>query len=252
MTTLSDIPPQEPIPGQASGIVQYEPGRINWHRLVDDQYSTDEAGKVKIVHIGTVGGKPAWADGFMLEVAEVPPQLMKLKKYRERAKVDDKPRDFTELVPTITVSDPVVRPLARAKEEKTPVPRGLPSVIYMSDNGHEFTAQTKYIDYFVARYSDAQFVMQKQNTPLVVRSKGKTVGVIMPVKVEDTLLLQFRDFLKIKPVAEPEKPPPPAGVTVADMEAKYSSVELKEMARRAGISPTGTKRELCRALIKSG
>lgn len=41
-------------------------------------------------------------------------------------------------------------------------------------------------------------------------------------------------------------------VTVAEAEAKYSAVELKDMARKAGISPTGSKRELCQRLIKEG
>ena len=41
-------------------------------------------------------------------------------------------------------------------------------------------------------------------------------------------------------------------VTVADCEAKYSAVELKDLARRSGISPSGSKRDLCRELIRAG
>ena len=48
-----------------------------------------------------------------------------------------------------------------------------------------------------------------------------------------------------------EKPTEPV-VTVADCEAKHSAVDLRGMARRAGISPSGSKRELCRALIRRG
>lgn len=39
---------------------------------------------------------------------------------------------------------------------------------------------------------------------------------------------------------------------ILELEPRYSLSELKDMARAAGISPTGTKDRLCRSLIRIG
>ena len=39
---------------------------------------------------------------------------------------------------------------------------------------------------------------------------------------------------------------------IMELEPRYSVSELKDMARAAGISPTGTKDQLCRSLIRVG
>jgi len=231
----------------ATNVVRYETSkRINYNRLVEDQYSAEESGKVKLVHIGTVAGKRAWANGFMLEISEVPPHLKSLKKYRERAlDVYGKPRDFTSLVPDASPDDTIVRPLARTTELKDDWP-AKPSITYLASDGKEFTAQTKYIDYFLIRYPDAQFIMQKANSPMRVASKGKPVGVIMPIKTEDEVILQFRDFLRAeRPVVKAKT----RREQIWDFDYNHTLEDLKKMAREKGVSPSGTKHEIIGRLI---
>lgn len=253
MTELSAGLPRIPSTDWAREIVKYEPGRIIWSRLVEDRAWRDEP-SVKVVHIGTVGGKSTWADGFMLEVAEVPERLKALKKYREVTHdPEGKPRVFDQLVPEITPQHVTVHPLATIVGEKE---YRKPDIAYLSDNGNEITAQGKYIDYFVNRYPDAQFLMKTPREPLVVRVKGKSIGVIMPMDTSPEVKAQVREFLRKEAPPEPPIRPPvkPAEITreqIWEMDYNHTLDELKKMAREKGVSPSGTKHEIIRRLTES-
>jgi len=251
MTGLSAELPRIPSTDVAHEIVKYEPGRIAWAKLVDDSPTG-----LKIVHVGTVEGKPAWADGFMLEIAEVPERLKALKKYAERAETPDgKPRIFDPLVPEITPQHVAVRPLATIVGEKEGRQQFRKAdVTYLAGDEREITIQTKYIDYSLSRHPDAQFVMHLSTMPLVVRVKGKSLGVIMPITTSNEIMLQVRDFLRVEvPVEPPPRPPvEPVKITreqIWEMDYNHTLDDLKAMARERGLSPSGTKHEIIRRLL---
>ena len=251
MTGLSVGLPCIPSTDVAHEIVKYAPGRIAWAKLVDDSPTG-----LKIVHVGTVEGKPAWADGFMLEIAEVPERLRALKKYAERAETPDgKPRIFDSLVPEITPQHVAVRPFATIVAEKESRKQFRKAdVTYLAGDEREITIQTKYIDYFLARYPDAQFIMSTPSTPLVVKAKGKTIGVIMPIETSTEIMLQVRDFLRVGAPVEPPPRPPVEPVKIAreqiwEMDYNHTLDELKKMAREKGVSPSGTKHAIISRLL---
>ncbi len=262
METGSFFPelPAMPSVDNAEEIIPYEPPRrYSFTKLVD-------AG----VHISTVEGEPAWSDGYMMQVSEVPEGLKKLKRYWVRSGPDDKPRDFDALIPDMPPDAPVVTPLAVIKGRA-----GIPGeTVYLAEmrkflepygrpyEGAEIAIDRKYVDYFLFRYPRAEFVMRHKASPAVVRDKGKLVGVIMPIFADPAVLQSAQDHVwtrvfpaptpPVSPVEPtPPKPRPPA-MTVGEAEMTYSLRQLQQMARTAGLSPVGSKRVLIRNLIQAG
>jgi len=259
--------PAVPAIEEAEQIIKYEaPKRISYSKLVETTEMLE--GKVKKVHIGTVHGEPAWADGFMLEVAEVPEGLKKLKHYWEVLGPLDKPKDFDGLIPDLPPGSPMVTPIA------TVIGRpGLPETVYLADlnaftrgeqpEDREIAVQKKYIDYFRLRYPRADIFMKHKASPVVVKDKGKIVGVIMPLFIDPTVLQLCRDHVwdwveegKTKPWLPPTPEPPVEKAapvrSVAEAEMTYSLRQLQQMARQAGLSPVGSKVHLIKTLMKQG
>lgn len=248
-----DRAPQIVTIADAEEIVKYEPAKtISYAKLIDDRVYFSEQ-SVKVAHIGTVQGEPAWADGFMLEVSEVPDKLKALKKYRE-AKGEDKPRNFDHLIPELGSDAITIKPLA------TILRAYLHSdVVYLADTHAEIAVQKKYIDYFLIRYGAPFFVVKGptkafQQTPLVVKhvSKfhegGRVIGVIMPIQMAREVMEKCWLFVRGTPVPQETVKP-----SLTDLESFYPRKELERMARNAGISPSGkSKRELCRELVNKG
>jgi len=271
METGSFFPDVPAVPAieEAEQIIKYEtPKRISYSKLVETTEMLE--GKVKKVHIGTVYGEPAWADGYMLEVAEVPEGLKKLKLYWEVRGPEGEPKNFDGLIPDLPPGSPLVTPLA------TVIGRpGLPETVYLADMRAflqgmqpiamegEIAVQKKYIDYFRVRYPRADIFMTHKSSPVEVRDKGKIVGVIMPLFIDSTVLQLCRDKVwswveegKTKPWLPPTPEPPvekrPPTMTVTQAEMTYSLRQLQQMARQAGLSPVGSKVHLIKTLMKQG
>jgi len=247
--------PQVPSIDKAGWIIKYETAkRIVWSKLVEKRRWPSDAG-IK-VHVGRIHySQPAWSDGFMLEAAEVPTPIKKLKGYWES--LDEKIKDYNHLLPDIPPGSPEVKPLATIVGDKHH-----PDVVYLSDSTderHEICVQKKYADYFVIRYPGLRFIMVGPTTSLVVQHKREIVGLIMPIKVDQDILERARHVVEetVEPVEPPPplvKPPPekPTIDAIANAEAKYSATTLRDMARKAGINPYGDKRYLIKQLIKAG
>jgi len=229
----------------AAEIVKYElPHRITWGKLVEK----DTTGGRR-VNIGTIRGEPAWSDGFMLEVADVPPQLKKLKGYFEMLGKDDKPREFDHLIPDIPPGSPNVEPLALITAGDA-----RPDIVYLATPAHpryEITIQKKYIDYFRIRYPVCRFIIITSHSPLVVKQGADIIGLIMPIYVAEDILQQVRDFLGPAPLPPPKEP---VGITreqVIDFDRAHTLDEIKQMARDKGLSPSGTKHQIIERLLES-
>ena len=271
-----------PMLEEAKDLEKYEqPKRISWARLIDKAKWPSDAGRK--AHVGTVYGDPAWSDGFMLEISEVPEQLKKLKGYFEMRGTpkqiveggeDDKPREFDGLVPDLPPDARAVVPLVTIKANgyrKEGVFMGdKPDIVYLAEiktfldrtylDGRAICLQKKYVDYFRIRYRWAEFVMIHRSSPLVVKDKGKTVGVIMPIFVSDKVIEECSDFMweQVPPRTAPPPPappvakPPPGVMTVAQAEESLSLRTLQQMAREANLSPVGTKVHLIKTLMRKG
>ncbi len=131
--------------------------------------------------VSTVGGKPAWSDGHMLEMGTVPDRLKGLKTYSEIDRMPEvgKPSMFDAIVPDYSTNGQVIIPRLKStlNGEKTM----LTTVLTSPDHSLTVPIQAKYIDYFSKRYPDAVFIGRDKNSPILVQSQGKTVGVVMPV-----------------------------------------------------------------------
>jgi hypothetical protein len=177
----------------------------NYTKIVNQQYDSGLKAQVRNVHIGTVKGKEAWADGFMLEIKPVPEKLKTVKGYREMAiDTQGKPRDFTNLVPDFGIDGVEVKPILKTAPDKSSS-SNIPKVFLANANivkGAEqkyITADPKYIEYFLKNYPDATFIMKTKSSPIIVKSNGEDVGAIMPIHSTDA---EFNDYLRVTGLAQ--------------------------------------------------
>ena len=233
-------------------IVTYQPVKaIAWSKLVRDKH----------VRIVSFKGEVGWSDGFMLEVAEVPERLSKLKDFIESRRDDpiDADRLLPDLYPDAVVVEPECTILARDK--------GWPDVVYLAnlrrkrgdERLREVCIDKRYVDYFVKRYPAPylKFLTIGPGQIVVVEHKQKIVGMIMPIATEEPVLIQCREFLQ--PDEPPHAPPPveppvdrpdkSRREAVIAMDYDHTLDELKKMARDRGLSPSGTKHEIINRLL---
>ena len=236
-------------------IVTYEPAKaIAWTKLVKDRH----------VRIVSFQGKTGWSDGFMLEVAEVPERLSKLKDFIESRRDDpiDADKLLPELYPDAVVVEPLCTALARDK--------GWPDVVYLSnlrrkrgdERLREVWIDKRYVDYFWKQYKFPapwlKFLLIGPTQPVVVEQQQEIVGMIMPIATEESVRIQCREFLQ--PHEPPYAPPPiepPVDTpdksrfeAIKAMDYDHTLEELKRMARDRGLSPSGTKHEIIDRLLR--
>jgi len=230
---------------------------ISWSKLL-------KSGIVKIV---TFRGEIGWSDGFVLEVAEVPEQMKKLRDFAETRR--DDPINADDIAPQLDPDAPVVEPLCTVKAGS----KHGTDIVYLSNlRSHhageplaETTLNKKYVDYFVKRYPYPWlkfFVKGKGQVVTVVHTAGhvsarqdKVVGLIMPMFVDPALIDRCRKFMQPDappPFEPPVQPPPSERPLMSTLEQQYSVKALQDMARAAGLSPAGDKRRLIRELLRAG
>jgi hypothetical protein len=180
-----------------------------FNSLVTSTYNSELKGNVKNVHIGAVNGKPAWADGFMLEIKPVPEKLKATKGYRPVSKsVEGKSRDFTNLVPEYGAEAKEATPILRISPDPTKrigTTYNMDRAFLTSVDGSVYSAMdTKYFNYFKANYPDAKFIVKDAKSPIVVQSKGKTVGVVMPIFQEDSIFNAVLELAGKRTIVPPE------------------------------------------------
>lgn len=165
-------------------------------QLISTQYDPGQKGNVRNVHIGKVGDKEAWADGFMLEIKPVPEKWKSIKGYRELSTTTEgKPRDFSTLVPDYSTEGVEVAPILKTPLEAI---KGNATFLASKDKNQAIAMDSKYVDYFMANYPDANFITKKLSisSPIIVQSRGNTVGVIMPIFKEASEYDTFLRYLR--------------------------------------------------------
>lgn len=240
-------------------IITYEPPKaISWAKLVKDRH----------VRIVSFQGKTGWSDGYMLEVGEVPERLSKIKDFIESRRDDpiDADKLLPELYPDAVVVDPLAIILGNGFRKEGVFMGNRPDIVYLSNtiDDHlrlkhwrdpavrEVWIDKRYVDYFVKRYPAPwlKFLSIGPTQPVVVEHKQEIVGMIMPIAVEESLRMRCREFFQSDEL--PAAPPPTERSSMSALEQQYSVKRLQEMARDAGLSPTGDKRRLIKELQRAG
>jgi hypothetical protein len=162
----------------------------------DSILSTDSGDRmVRRVFTGKANGKPAWSDGFMMEVSQVPDKWEDDKDYHEMPKEGNYAK-FLDTDQYSAYAEPVA--------SKT-IENGLDIVLLSNrktlDKGETQRAsaiQKKYHDYFKSKYPDARFIIKGGSSNVVVESKGERVGAVMPINLD---MGQVSEMLKYVPLS---------------------------------------------------
>ena len=174
---------------------EYKQDKVIYSKFIKQDYDPhgSELGKpakVRRVHVGEVDGKPAWADGFMMELNAVPEKIKASKGYKEITTTS--PTKFSSLIPDYGKDGREVKPLLVDPIDEELAPVDQLEKVYLSNMGElkigeeekRAFADKKYIDYFIGQYPDAKFIVKSISSPIVVQSKSEIVGVVMPVFAE--------------------------------------------------------------------
>lgn len=142
----------------------------------------------------TYNGQQWWANGFMAELGE-PATRIARSKY-----VTDAPP--TERAPSL---DQIIREPENT-DELTPVAKvgtsDNPLFIFTRAEGTPVAVKPGYFSYFQGRYPDLTFWTKpgKQGEPVTVRSDGKTIGVVMPMYIDEARIGKEIERITGKPV----------------------------------------------------
>ena len=129
------------------------------------------------------GREDAWTNGYFLDLTEPP--------YKTEGRLSETKPDATELWKEAVEKsiNPMGEPLAFLPAMKD-TPASVDTVIFSSSgSGHPLGMDLIYFSYFKSKYPDAEFFYGKDNkagrhtypAPVLVKSKGEPVGIVMPI-----------------------------------------------------------------------
>jgi len=188
---------------------------------------------------GDFNGKPYTSDGFILEFNS---NVVGPKKAIQRTGKDAVPSTTIEkLIPPEEDLEKV--DIVKVQND------GQLDYVQLESNGVTVDMQRKYYDYFKKKYPNAVFMATGPDKPVIVKSGGENVGMVMPMKlIGKKLTTTWEKPVTVQPKLSDTKveTASPAQKKTKELETKVQKLEKKLAEKSSGnlanlASPQGNK-----------
>jgi len=193
----------------------YEPYRPARSVPVDRVYTNTPSDRFII---GEYEGKPYTSDSFILEFnSDVqPPKKVQVMSEKDKVPSSD---SIKKLIPPIEDQVKVEPIKVQSTEDKKQ------NFVTLEGDGVTVDMQQKYYDYFNKKYPNAVFMAVEPYKPVVVKSDGNMVGLIMPADLKNSKF-------KLAPSWEKPKPAQPKLQDIKVEKETPSQKKIKELEKQ--------------------